>query len=165
MGVPLGAIFDWDGVVIDSHDQHERAWAALAAELVAKLPEREVVHAQRVVRLRPLVGALLLAQRAQPPRGDDAVGDAARVARAGEGVGLGMHARAAAKFVNTASEYSSHVEVERNGQRVNGKSIMGVMMLAASKGTRLTLKIDGEDEQQAMQALEKLIADRFGENE
>jgi phosphocarrier protein len=78
---------------------------------------------------------------------------------------LGLHARAAAKFVNTASAFGSTIQVERNGQRVNGKSIMGVMMLAASKGTEITLIIDGDDENEAAAALEELIADRFGEGE
>ncbi len=78
---------------------------------------------------------------------------------------LGLHARAAAKFVSTASRFSSNIQVERNGQKVNGKSIMGVMMLAASQGTRITLDIQGEDESDAMQALESLIGDRFGEAE
>ncbi len=78
---------------------------------------------------------------------------------------LGLHARAAARLVQTASAYGSEVLVSRNGQEVNGKSIMGVMMLAASKGSRITLKVDGEDEAQAMQALVELIEDRFGEDE
>ncbi len=78
---------------------------------------------------------------------------------------LGLHARAAAKFVNTASRYASNIQVERDGQRVNGKSIMGVMMLAASKGTHITLIIDGKDEADAAQSLETLIAARFGESE
>jgi len=78
---------------------------------------------------------------------------------------LGLHARAAAKFVSCAGNYSSHIQVERQGQRVNGKSIMGVMMLAASQGTSITLHIDGEDEEAACTALERLIADRFGEGE
>ena len=78
---------------------------------------------------------------------------------------LGLHARAAARLVQTASAYGSEVLVSRNGQEVNGKSIMGVMMLAASKGSQITLKVDGEDEAQAMQALVELIEDRFGEDE
>ena len=78
---------------------------------------------------------------------------------------LGLHARAAAKFVSTASRFASSIQVERNGQRVNGKSIMGVMMLAASQGTHIQLLIDGEDAQEACGALEELIADRFGEGE
>jgi phosphocarrier protein len=78
---------------------------------------------------------------------------------------LGLHARAAAKFVTCASGFTSHVQVERQGQRVNGKSIMGVMMLAAAQGTTITLLIQGEDEEAACGALERLIADRFGEGE
>ena len=78
---------------------------------------------------------------------------------------LGLHARAAAKLVSTASGFGSSIDVKRDTQQVNGKSIMGVMMLAASKGTRLILKVDGEDEEQAMEALETLIAERFGESE
>jgi phosphocarrier protein len=78
---------------------------------------------------------------------------------------LGLHARAAAKLVTCAASFASHVQVERQGQRVNGKSIMGVMMLAASQGSSVTLLIDGEDEKAACAALEKLIANRFGESE
>jgi phosphocarrier protein len=78
---------------------------------------------------------------------------------------LGLHARAAAKLVNCASEYSSNVQLVRNDQKVNGKSIMGVMMLAASKGTTLALEVKGEDEIEAVAALKKLIAERFGEPE
>ena len=78
---------------------------------------------------------------------------------------LGLHARAAAKFVSTAHRFTSSIQVERNGQRVNGKSIMGVMMLAASAGSRIELLVDGEDEAGAVSALEQLLADRFGEGE
>lgn len=78
---------------------------------------------------------------------------------------LGLHARAAAKFVGTASRFTSDVLVERNNQRVNGKSIMGIMMLAASKGARITLLADGDDEVQALDAIESLIANKFGEGE
>ena len=78
---------------------------------------------------------------------------------------LGLHARAAAKLVTTASSFSSNIDLEKNGQRVNGKSIMGVMMLAASRGTELILYVSGEDEVAAADSLEQLIADRFGENE
>lgn len=76
---------------------------------------------------------------------------------------LGMHARAAAKFVNLAATFNSTIEVERGSRKVNGKSIMGVMMLAASKGSVVTIYTDGEDELEAMQGLEALIAKRFGE--
>jgi phosphocarrier protein HPr len=78
---------------------------------------------------------------------------------------LGLHARAAAKLVGTASRFASQVQVERNGQRVNGKSIMGVMMLAASQGTQVTLEVEGPDETAAVDALETLVSGRFGENE
>ncbi len=78
---------------------------------------------------------------------------------------LGMHARAAAKFVKLASEFSSNIEVERDNQRVNGKSIMGVMMLAAAKGSTITLHADGDDAQRAIDALSELINNRFGEDE
>lgn len=78
---------------------------------------------------------------------------------------LGLHARAAAKFVATAGQYSAEVHLARNNQKINGKSIMGVMMLAASKGTFLTLITEGEDEQKAMDALTDLIEDRFGEGQ
>jgi phosphocarrier protein len=78
---------------------------------------------------------------------------------------LGLHARAAAKFVTCAGAFASRVQVERNGRKVNGKSIMGVMMLAAAQGTSIRLEIDGEDEKDAFTALKQLIADRFGEGE
>ena len=78
---------------------------------------------------------------------------------------LGLHARAAAKFVTLASQFESQIEVARNKQKVNGKSIMGIMMLAASKGTTLTILTDGPDEQQALQQIEALILDRFQEAE
>jgi phosphocarrier protein len=78
---------------------------------------------------------------------------------------LGLHARAAAKFVTLASQFESSVEVARNGQTVNGKSIMGVMMLAASKGTTLTVSVEGPDETEALQQIEALILDRFQETE
>jgi phosphocarrier protein HPr len=78
---------------------------------------------------------------------------------------LGLHARAAAKFVTLASAFSSEISLARNGREVNGKSIMGIMMLAAGKGTRLTLGASGEDEHEAVRQLEQLIAERFGEDE
>ena len=78
---------------------------------------------------------------------------------------LGLHARASSKFVQMASPFKSEVWVTRNGQRVNGKSIMGLMMLAAAKGSTVTLETDGADETAAMQALAGLINDRFGEGE
>ncbi len=78
---------------------------------------------------------------------------------------LGLHARAAAKFVTQASQFASSVRLERNGQQVNGKSIMGVMMLAASQGTELQLEVSGEDEDQASASLRELVQQRFGEDE
>ena len=78
---------------------------------------------------------------------------------------LGLHARAAAKFVTLASSFASDIRVARNGQEVNGKSIMGVMMLAASRGSAITLIADGEDEQDAVNRLAELIAQRIGEEE
>jgi phosphocarrier protein len=78
---------------------------------------------------------------------------------------LGLHARAAAKFVACAGAFSSHVQVERAGRKVNGKSIMGVMMLAAAQGSTILLEISGEDEEAACAALEQLVANRFGEGE
>ena len=70
---------------------------------------------------------------------------------------LGLHARAAAKFVSLASTFDSSVEIERAGRRVNGKSIMGVMMLAASQGTVIQIHIEGEDEDEARRQLVDLI--------
>jgi phosphocarrier protein len=78
---------------------------------------------------------------------------------------LGLHARAAAKFVTLASSFASDIRVARNGQEVNGKSIMGVMMLAASRGSAITLIAEGDDEQDAVNRLAELIAQRFGEEE
>lgn len=78
---------------------------------------------------------------------------------------LGLHARASAKLTKLAAEFASEVWLARNGRRVNAKSIMGVMMLAASKGTTVQLEVDGNDEGAAMEALTRLIADKFGEGE
>lgn len=78
---------------------------------------------------------------------------------------LGLHARAAAKFVTQASLFNSEIFLKRNNREVNGKSIMGVMMLAAAKGSEIELIINGPDEADAMQALLELIANRFGEEE
>ena len=78
---------------------------------------------------------------------------------------LGLHARAAAKFAGLASQYASDIKVMRGSREVNGKSIMGLMMLAASKGTELQLNIDGEDEHQMMDAICELINNRFEEDE
>ena len=78
---------------------------------------------------------------------------------------LGLHARAAAKLVNCATRFSSLIEVERRGQRVNAKSIMGIMMLAAGLGAEVELETDGVDEQQACDALTALVNDKFGEGQ
>jgi phosphocarrier protein HPr len=76
-----------------------------------------------------------------------------------------MHARASAKFVSTAAKYQSHIDVTKNSQTVNGKSIMGIMTLAANKGSELTMEIEGPDEQQMNDALVQLINNLFGEGE
>lgn len=78
---------------------------------------------------------------------------------------LGLHARASSKFVSLASKFHSQIELYRGTKIVNAKSIMGVMMLAAAKEAELLLKVDGDDEVQAMEALTKLIANRFDEAE
>ena len=78
---------------------------------------------------------------------------------------LGLHARASSKFVQTASPFQCDIWVTRNGKRVNGKSIMGLMMLAAAQGTEITLETDGADEVASMKALTDLINDYFGEGE
>ena len=76
---------------------------------------------------------------------------------------LGLHARASAKLTQLAAKFESDVQVVRNGRKVNAKSIMGVMMLAAGKGSKITLEIAGPDEEQAMEALCALVSDCFGE--
>jgi phosphocarrier protein len=78
---------------------------------------------------------------------------------------LGLHARAASKLVNLAGQFSSEIYLDNQGNRVNAKSIMGVMMLAASKGTFLTLEVEGGDEQACAEAIRVLFNDRFGEAE
>ena len=78
---------------------------------------------------------------------------------------LGLHARASAKLTKLAGSFRSDVFMSRNGRRVNAKSIMGVMMLAAGAGTDIQIETDGEDEQAAMDALVALINDKFGEGE
>ena len=76
---------------------------------------------------------------------------------------LGLHARPAATFVKKASEFTSTIFMEKDGTTVNGKSIMGLLMLACPLGSRITLKIEGSDEQQALQQLGQLIEDGFYE--
>jgi len=78
---------------------------------------------------------------------------------------LGLHARAAAKFVNVASQFESDITLAYNGAEVNGKSIMGLMMLAAGRGSVLDLIVDGNDAEAATAALVELVEDRFGEGE
>lgn len=78
---------------------------------------------------------------------------------------LGLHARAAAKLVNLAGSFGSHIELQKDGSNANAKSIMGVMMLAASQNSQLTLVIEGDDESAALQAIVELINDKFGEDE
>ncbi len=76
---------------------------------------------------------------------------------------LGLHARAAAQLVQTANRYRSEIHVEKDGMSVNGKSIMGVLTLAAAKGSQVTVACEGEDADAAMAALAKLIENGFGE--
>ena len=78
---------------------------------------------------------------------------------------LGLHARASAKLTQTASAFPCEVWLERSGRRINAKSIMGVMMLAAAKGVTITVETDGANEEAAMKAILDLIADKFGEGE
>jgi len=76
---------------------------------------------------------------------------------------LGLHARPSAKLTELASRFKCHVFMTRNGRRINAKSIMGVMMLAAAKGSTITLETDGEDEREAIDSLAELISNGFGE--
>lgn len=78
---------------------------------------------------------------------------------------LGLHARASAKLTQLAGKFRSEVWMTRNAKRVNAKSIMGVMMLAAGKGTKITLETDGADEKECFEALTELIQNKFGEGE
>ena len=78
---------------------------------------------------------------------------------------LGLHARAAAQIVKTANAYASKITFSKDGLEVDGKSIMGIMMLAAAKGSNVLLVAQGEDEGQAVAGLQKLFADKFGEKE
>ena len=78
---------------------------------------------------------------------------------------LGLHARASAKLTKLAGSFPCDVWMSKGERRINAKSIMGVMMLAAAKGSKVTIETDGPDESEAMKALLSLIADRFGEGE
>ena len=78
---------------------------------------------------------------------------------------LGLHARASSKLTQTASQFDCEIWIEKNGRKVNAKSIMGVMMLAAAMGSSITLEANGADEQSAMSALQALINNYFGEGE
>jgi phosphocarrier protein HPr len=78
---------------------------------------------------------------------------------------LGLHARASAKLTQLATGFKCEVNLERNGRRVNAKSIMGVMMLAAGKGSTISIETDGDDETAAMEGVVALINDKFGEGE
>ncbi|HHH84561.1 MAG TPA: HPr family phosphocarrier protein [Firmicutes bacterium] len=78
---------------------------------------------------------------------------------------LGLHARAAALLVQEATKFDSEIFIEYRNQDVNAKSILGVMMLAASQGNVITLKVSGNDEEEALEAIESLINDKFGEGE
>jgi phosphocarrier protein HPr len=77
---------------------------------------------------------------------------------------LGMHARAATKFVQIANKFKSAISVEKDGQTANGKSIMGMLMLVAAKGTWITVRCEGEDAQAALDAVAALVKDKFGED-
>ena len=78
---------------------------------------------------------------------------------------LGLHARAAVKFVNLANRFSAHVKIIKDGDEIDGKSILGILTLAATQGTRIRLKLSGRDEKLALKALETLINNRFDESE
>jgi phosphocarrier protein len=78
---------------------------------------------------------------------------------------LGLHARAAVKFVNTANRFSADVKVEKDGSQIDGKSILGILTLAATQGAEIALKVDGADEEAALKALVALINNKFEEKE
>lgn len=78
---------------------------------------------------------------------------------------LGLHARAAVKFMNLANRFASSVWIEKDGNEIDGKSILGILTLAAVQGSKITLKISGPDEDQALNALETLIENKFNEEE
>jgi phosphocarrier protein HPr len=78
---------------------------------------------------------------------------------------LGLHARAAVKFVNTANRFSADVKIEKEGSEIDGKSILGILTLAATQGTEIVLRVDGADEESALKALVTLINTKFDEKE
>jgi phosphocarrier protein len=78
---------------------------------------------------------------------------------------LGLHARAASKFVTIAAQYEADIRVAKDGREVSGKSIMGVMMLAAARGSRIQVSAEGSDAEAALDALEELVRERFGEGQ
>ena len=78
---------------------------------------------------------------------------------------LGLHARAAAQIVKTASAFQARITLSKDGIDVDGKSIMGIMMLAAAKGTTILVQVDGADEDKALEGMERLFKDKFGEKE
>lgn len=78
---------------------------------------------------------------------------------------LGLHARAAVKFVNTANRFISHIKIVKDGNEIDGKSILGILTLAATQGSQIILQVSGKDEEAAMNALMELINNRFGESE
>jgi phosphocarrier protein len=78
---------------------------------------------------------------------------------------LGLHARAAAKFVHAANNFKSKITLSRDGRQIDGKSILGILMLAAAQGTKLTLRVEGTDERDACQDLVNLIESKFGEGQ
>jgi phosphocarrier protein len=78
---------------------------------------------------------------------------------------LGLHAKASAAFVRLANKFRASITVEVNGKRANGKSIMGLLMLAASRGTRIRIGAQGEDAPEALDSLSRLVVDKFGEEE
>lgn len=78
---------------------------------------------------------------------------------------LGLHARAATRLVNCASEFNAQIMIRKDTRSINGKSIMGVLTLAASPGTELVIEASGDDEEQAIEAIARLILNRFGEEE
>ena len=78
---------------------------------------------------------------------------------------LGLHARAAAKLVHTAARFKSDIKIRKGDEEVDGKSILGILLLAAGRGSVITVRADGEDEAEAVEAIEKLVAAKFDESE